>query len=57
MIITFPSLTGLVNIFMGNRLYLSCSLVPRLISQAFIACIKSLGDKPGNEAIFLAVTV
>ena len=27
------------------------SLVPRLISQAFVACsMKSLGDKPGNEA-------
>ena len=35
------------------------SLVPRLISQAFIACSmksdKSLGDKPGNEASALPV--
>ena len=27
------------------------SLVPRLISQAFTASHKSLGDKPGNEAV------
>ena len=30
------------------------SLVPRLISQAFIAC--SMGDKPGNEAMFLSTS-
>ena len=44
---------------LGTRLILVLNLVPRLISQAFIACSmksfhtasnKSLGDKSGNEA-------